>query len=210
MTGTVSLDDLLDRNPVDHLQKAVVAVLKGKLKGVSVVAHPGKVDLSELVGKAIVAAPGIGIGWSRIRTAPMTDMSFSAVVDFTAYIVAEDKALGNRRVPKEAVGIAIGNHLLKLLADIRTCTWGMRGVFPPEADKPGPELKPFFTIKDASQGTAYYVVTWTQKIADIGTSVFPSLTGRVDLESRSIDFGSAPGLNSLAPWIPAREVPDDA
>ena len=172
------------------------------------IAHPGKVDLSELIARSVVTAPGIGIGWSRIRRAAILDGSFGAAVEWTAYIVAEAKIVAGKRVEKEVVGSAIGAQLLRILSDDLACFWGLTGVLPPAPDAI-PELKPFFTIKDTAQQTAYYVVTWTQTIADIGTTLFPTATGRTDPENAAINYSDPDAIDAIARFLPALEAPED-
>lgn len=209
MIEPVSLSTLLTSDPLAATHAAIVETLKPLLPGVSVTLHPGKVDLSELVARKVVVAPGIGIGWSRIRPTPLSDGSYSCTVEWVAYIAAEAKAVANRRVEKEAVGLAIGAQLLRILSDLETTLWGRPNVMP----VPGssiPELKPIFTVKDAEQGTAYYAVTWSQEIIDIGDSVFPDHVGRFNEETGLIDYDQAQQIEEISPWIPAREVADDA
>lgn len=203
-----SLDQLVAADPLVPVQKAIVTTLWGLLPGVSVEAHPGKVDLSELTGKSVVTAPGIGIGWSRIRRTAVLDGSFGAAVEWVAYIIAEPKIVAGRRVEKEVVGAAIGGQLLRILSDDTTCFWGRTGILPPLRDAV-PELKPLFTIKDAAQQTAYYVVTWTQTIADIGATHFPTATGRTDPEHGTIDYADQDAIDAIAHFLPALEVPEE-
>lgn len=209
MIPTASLAQLLAGNPLAETQDAIVAMLRSRLTGVTIVKHPGKVDLSELVAKSVVAAPGIGLGWSQARHAGMADGSFCFAVNWTAYIVAEAMVNGNRRVEKEAVGMAIGAQLLKILGDDEASFWGRTGILPVE-DKPAPELKPFFTIRDAAQGAAYYVVTWSQIIADVGETTFPTAVGRVrSADEPVIDYDTEEDLQHVGHWIPARQVEED-
>lgn len=79
-----SLDKLLENDRLGAVQAAIVARLTDLLPGIRVIAHPGKVDLSEIVARSVVSAPGIGLGWSRIRREAMIDGSWSASVDWTA------------------------------------------------------------------------------------------------------------------------------
>lgn len=203
----VALDALLTVDPLAPLQRAIVATIRTLLPGVSVQPHPGKVDISELVGKSVVAAPGIGIGWSRIRRLGYADGGFSLAVEWTAYIVAEPKMVAGKRVEKEAVALAIGAQLLAILGDPIAPFWGLSGVLPPE-EQPQPEFKPLFTVKDAAQGTVYYTVTWTQAAADLGASYFPGFTGIANPESGTIDYDDPDSLAAIAPWIGFPEVPD--
>ncbi|MEZ5782073.1 MAG: hypothetical protein R3D70_10655 [Rhizobiaceae bacterium] len=211
MIPAASLSQLLASNPLADTQAAIVATLRALLPGVTVELHPGKVDLSELVAKQVVAAPGIGLGWSQAKYAGMADGSFCVTVSWTAYIVAEAMVNADRRVEKEAVGLAIGGQLLKILADDEASFWNRTGVLPIGANNaPEPELKPFFTVRDAAQGTAYYVVTWSQIIADIGETTFPLAAGRVrSPDDMVIDYGSEADLQHVGHWIPALQVPED-
>lgn len=201
---------LLETDPLAPLQAAIVFTLKLLNPGVAVVPHPGKVDVSELVFKTVVKAPGIGVGWNKVKTGQHADGMFYLVVESVAYIVAEAKVVETRRVEKEAVGLAIGGRLLEILADIETSMWGRPGVLPPETTPPA-ELKPFFTVRDAAQGIAYYTVTWTQIVPALGTGFMPPHAGRYDERLGAIVYPEADMIDELAPWIPAkREADEDA
>lgn len=210
MIAPATLQQIMEADPTADTHKAIVDTLDRLLKGVSVVAHPGKVDISELVGKTVVKAPGIGIGWTRIRPAMLADSSYSASVEWTAYIVVEATIVAGKRVEKERVGFAIGGQLLKILADPAVSSWGRAGVAPVETSSPLPELKPLFTVRDQSQGTAYYTVSWTQQIVDIGAGVFPQPIGAVNIDDGSIAYAKNADIRSMAPWLPAEVVGDDA
>lgn len=192
----VPLVDLVAADPLGAAKAAIRGRLNTLLPGVTVVAHPGKIDLSEVVAKAVVAAPGIALGWSRIRVGRTIDGSYALGVEWTAYVVVEDAVLGDRRVDRERLGLAIGARLVAILEDADEQTWGIGGILPPESD-PRPELKPMFTVRDEARGTAYYAVTWTQSLVDLGRSLFagetPTLT-LVDPQPTTaidIDFSSA-------------------
>lgn len=206
-----TIEQLLAFDPLAPLQSAIVATITTLNPGLNVVKHPGKVDLSELIGKTVVKAPGVGIGWSRIREAQMADGHFNLLVDWVAYIVCEAKSVNNRRIEKEAMALAIGARLLAILADDIAATWNRTGVYPPESTPPA-EMKPLFTVRDQAQGMAYYTVTWTQIVADLGDSVFPEHVGRYSEEggvTGVIGFDDAADIDDLAPWIPAQEEPDN-
>ena len=209
MIAPKPLDQLLATDALGPLQAAIVSTLRALNPGVTVEAHPGKVDISELVNKTVVKAPGIGIGFSKIKTGQQAEGHFWLAIEWVAYVVAEAKVVGNRRIEKEAVGLAIGGRVLEILADLETSLWGRTGVLPPETTPPA-ELKPLFTIKDQSQGVAYYTVTWTQIMADQGASVFPEHAGRYNEETGLIDYDEGRMINEIAPWIPAAEEADDA
>ncbi|WP_341992313.1 hypothetical protein [Azorhizobium sp. AG788] len=169
----VPLADLIAADPVQALKVAVVARLAALLSGVKVVSHPGRIDIADVVAKSVVAAPGIAVGWSRIRARRLLDGGYGLAVEFAAYVVTEDAVIAGRRVERETLGLAIGHRLLAILEDAEAQTWALGNVLPPEAD-PAPELKPMFTVRDAAAGAAYYAVTWTQCVADLGRSLFAS------------------------------------
>jgi len=207
-----TIEQLLAYDPLAPLQAAIVETIKTLNPGLNVVAHPGKVDLSELIAKTVVKSPGVGIGWSRIREAQMAEGHFCLSVEWVAYIVCEAKSIASRRVEKEAIGLAIGARLLTILADLETSLWGRNTVLPPETTPPA-EMKPLFTVRDQSQGMAYYTVTWTQIIADLGESVFPGHAGRYSEDAGVtgvIGYPDAVQIEDIAPWIPAIEEPDNA
>lgn len=177
----VTLPEMIASTRLQELRKAVVARLKALLKGVAVVEHPGKLDINDVLAKTIVAAPGVAIGWTRVREARDLDQGYSLGIDFVAYIVAEDFAdqATKVRTDRATVGLAIGAQLLLILSDEDTASWGLGGVAPPAAE-PGPELRPVFTMKSAEQGASLYVVTWTQWLLRQGRPRFGGATPKVE------------------------------
>lgn len=203
----VTLADLLDADVVAPVQDAIATTLQTLNPGLKIVKHPGKVDLSELVAETVVQAPGVGIGFSRMRESREADGVFCVTVDWIAYIVVQPAVIGGKRREKEQQGLAIGARLLAILADEEASLWACHGILPVEST-PGPELKPLYTVRDQSEGMAYYTVTWSQTIADLGTSGLPQGTGRYDEESGLIIFDDPADLAALAHFIPAMEEPD--
>lgn len=205
MIEPMSIEALLAADPLAALQVAIVSRLKVLLPGVSVVAHPGKVDVSELIAKSIVNAPGVGIGWSRVKPLALGDGSFSLSAEWVAYIVAEARPVAGRRIEKEAVALAIGAQLMRILHDDQASLWGiLSGLHLPEV-MPAPEMKPLFTVRDAGQGVAYYTVTWTQTVADVGATEFPTATGQIDENEQFIRFASDAILDAMRPYTPMEE-----
>lgn len=204
-----TLAQLLDADPIAPAQRAIVETVKTYLPGIAVILHPGKVDISELVSKALAAAPGVGIGWSRVRTLRAIDGHYSLLVDWVAYIVAEARPVANRRVEKEAVALAIGNQLLRLLTDVDVCFWGLRGISAPETT-PGPEFKPLFTVADQAQGTVYYTVTWSQTLTGLGVTYMPTAIGHVVEDTTTIEYPSAEELAQMDGWLAGGPEVDDA
>lgn len=192
MIAPATLADLVAGDPLASIKTTIRDRLAAALPGVAVVSHPGKIDISEVVAKSVVAAPGIAVGWSRIRAARIIDGGYQLVVEWTAYVVVEDASIGGKRVEREALGLAIGARLIALLEDPDSHTWGLGNLLPPEAD-PRPELRPMFTVRDVAAGAAYYAVTWTQVLVDRGTSLFatttPAIATASDEPAIDIDLG---------------------
>lgn len=201
MIAPATLAELLTADPLAPIKAAIRDRLAALLPGVAVVSHPGKIDISEVVGKSVVAAPGIAIGWSRIRAARIIDGGHQLVVEWTAYIVVEDRAIGGKSVSREALGLAIGGRIVAMLEDADEQTWGCGRLLPPEAE-PRPELKPMFTVRDLAAGAAYYAVTWTQTIVDRGASLFgvetPATAEATDEPAIDITFEGGLPLEVIA------------
>ena len=191
MIAPMPLAALLAADPLAPIKTAIRDRLATLLPGVTVVSHPGKIDISEVVGKSVVAAPGIAVGWSRIRALRIIDGGHQLAVEWTAYVVVEDAAIAGRRVEREALGLAIGSRLVAILEDPGSHTWGCGNLLPPEAD-PRPELRPMFTVRDMTAGAAYYAVTWTQTLVDQGASLFagetPATTSAEDETAIDLEF----------------------
>lgn len=154
---------------------AIRTALAALLPGVTVVAHPGKVDINDFVAKAIVQAPGVAVGYTRLRQAADVAGTWSDLVDFACYIVVDDyvdsTAQPPRVIGRELVGHAIGAQILGALRDPDLPYWGLTSVEPPATD-PAPALTPVFTMKVEANMTAVYAVTWTQALANDGAPMF--------------------------------------
>lgn len=174
---TLTLPEMISASRIDTCQDAIVSTLDALMIGVTVKPHPGKLDFQDVVAKSVVRAPGVGVGWSRIRGARDPEGTFETVIDWTAYIVAEDKAdiPAKTRMSREAIAFAVGTHILKALHDDDVCHWGLTKVTRP-AETPAPEIKPLFTAAAYGQGTVYYAVTWRQALIDEGAPFFGTET----------------------------------
>lgn len=213
-----TLTQIIASTRFEELRKAVVARLGALMTGVNVVEHPGKLDINDVVAKAIVPAPGVAVGWNRMRAPRDLGGTFSLPVDFVAFIVAEDYAdtAANppRRVQRDVVANAIGARLLLILSDPDTGSWGLTGITPP-ATEPEPDLKPVFTMKTAEQATALFAVTWTQGLILQGASLFDGPTPDVWADPED---GPPDGLifdvdlteelpTEIRAWVTREEVP---
>lgn len=177
-----TLSQIIASTRFETLRRAIVARLGALMPGVAVVGHPGKLDINDVVARAIVAAPGVAVGWNRMRSPRDLGGTFGLPIDFVAYIVVEDyadtAAVPPRRVDRDVVANAIGARLLLILADLDTASWGLTGLMPP-ATEPEPELRPVFTMKSADNAAALFAVTWTQVLVLQGVSFFDGPTPRV-------------------------------
>jgi hypothetical protein len=200
----IALVDLLAADPIARYQAAIADRLAQLLPDITVKTHPGKVSISQLDAKAIMATPGIAVGWSRVRDASAIDGTVAITVDWIAYVVTEHKVIGGRRVEREALALAIGFALLGILADPTAATWGVPRIAPP-AEAPPAQLSPVFTIADQAEGTSYLAVTWSQTIVDQAPGLFegaaPALSAALDGDGRAsaeADFGPGDGAVPIA------------
>ncbi|QRE74385.1 hypothetical protein [Methylobacterium aquaticum] len=170
-----TLSQMIAATRLDELRGNVITTLQGLLKGVNVVAHPGKLDMEDFLKKTIVQAPGVAVGVSGLRRAREMDGAYGIPVALSAFIITEDFADRSstppRAIPRDVVAMAIGARLLLILSDADTASWGMTGAMPPAAD-PEPELRPVFTMKAAENRTNLYAVTWTQVLVREGVPTF--------------------------------------
>ncbi|MGS4886091.1 hypothetical protein [Roseibium sp. MB-4] len=167
MIEPATLPELLANDPVTPLRDAVTARLKTLFKGVTVKSHIGKLDIYDVVKRELVSAPGIAIGWTAVKSPRDVSGTYCMPVDLAAYIVTEHMSIGRQRVDRAELAHAIGTRLLKILHNADIASWGLEGITPPDGD-PGPMFKPIFTATAYEKGTAYYAVTWTQMLIDLG------------------------------------------
>ncbi len=175
MIAPAPLLQLLAGSRVVQARDAVKATIEAILPGVTVVTHPGKLDINDYVEKAIVPAPGVAVGYTRLRQAADPAGTWSDVVDFVAYVVVDDlvdrTVTPPRTYARELVAHAVGGRILQALRDPTLMFWGLNGIEPPGQD-PGPSLTPVFTAKADKSMTAVYAVTWSQALANDGEPFF--------------------------------------
>lgn len=200
MIAPLSLPGMIAATRVDQCKAAIVARLGELCLGVKVVAHPGKLDINDVLAKAVVTAPGIAVGLSRVRGRRDIGGTFSMPVDWSAYLVTEDygdrSVQPPRSVAREIVAYGIANHLLRILADPDVASWGLGGIGEVWSE-PAPELRPLVTMKTAEQGTAVFAVTWTQELVLEGRGFFDGPTPPMSLDDsefdRAFEFGMDDG-----------------
>ena len=196
----MTLEQLIAADRMTPLRDAIVAGLANQFDGVKIIAHPGKLDIYDVVKRAVIAAPGVAVGWSRVQAPREVDGSYVTPIDWAAYIVAEDHAVmgQRRRISRDVLAHAIGSHILKVLHDPALSSWGLDRVTPPDG-QPGPQLKPLFTATAYEKGTAYYAVTWTQALVDLGPDFLAGTTPAFVLpdetdERPGLQFDSEDGI----------------
>lgn len=174
-----TLHEMIASSRIEGVKAAIAATLARLMKGVSIESYPGRLDINDVLAKAVVAAPGLALGWTRLRSSRDVGGTFGIPVDWIAYIVVEDfadtKAKPARRVGREAVAYGIGAFLLRILADADTPFWGLTGLSEPMPD-PAPEMRPVVTMKTAENGAAVYAVTWSQLLMFEGKPLFDGET----------------------------------
>ncbi len=205
----VALLDLLAADRIGALKAAIVARLASLLPGVTVVDHPGKVDVSDIVAKAVVATPGVAVGWAQLRPIARAPGGADTEISAIAYVVVEDKVIGTppRRVERERLGLAIGGQILRILGQDGGQRWGVVGITPAE----GAALKPLFTVRAMAEGVAYYAVTWTQVLLDAVPGPFEGLpVGEGDPETAVVQYDSEEDLERALAGILAAADAEDA
>lgn len=209
MIAPRTIAQMVAASRLEQTRAAIVATLRPLLVGVAIESHPGKLDINDVVGKAIVRAPGIMLGWTRARAARAVDGSQGTAVEWTAYIVTEDLADRATRtaLPRDAVAYGIGATLLEILADADLPLWDLACVSPPAAEQP-PDLKPVMTARSYEAGTTIYAVTWTQTIEQTARSLFRADTPAIDADG-GIGFGAAGMPPELAAIIKQADAEGD-
>jgi hypothetical protein len=160
-----SLSQLIDASGVFALRAGVVATLTRLFPDVQVTAHPGKLDISDVVAGEVFTAPAIAVAAVRLPADASTSAGQRATtVDLAAYVVAEDRALGEpqRLIHRDEMALAICDALTALLQEpaASVSRWGLAHLSPPDAV----EAKPVFTAKSFAQGKVFWAVTWRQTI----------------------------------------------
>lgn len=172
MQESHSITSLIDRDRFAPLVKAIAAELDALFVGVDVKAHPGKLDISDMLEMDIQSLPSIHIGWTKFTPSRSPAGHYASDIDLVAYVAVKDEVLlvEKKRLAREVVAQALGPQLIRILLDEDHHLWGLCGVMSPHIDRPV-EFKPLFTARTYAKGIAYYAVTWTQSLIDEGRSI---------------------------------------
>lgn len=171
MIAPLTLAERLASSRLMEAHKAIVATLAPLFPGVQVVRHPGRVDVADLVEKEIFSAPTIAVAATRVRVARELAGEHGLAVEWTAYLIVEDKVVGNRRVERDEIAHALGAGLLAVLEDHEAPRWGLEDITDP-GDEPRPELRPIFTVKALERGVALFAVIWSQTLLSLGEALW--------------------------------------
>lgn len=160
--------DLVANARVKSARDAVVTRLKTRFVDLETRAHLGKLDISDVLEKSVFNPPTIAVAATRMRPDGRLSGADDFVVDFTAYVVAEDLMVEGRRVERDEMAIGICEALLLSLSDEDFARWALEDIGPPE----DAEAKPLFTIKSMTQGVVYYAATWKQTLYAVAPANF--------------------------------------
>ncbi len=173
--GTLSLAELLACSRVAYTRDQVVAALAARFPEVQVKAHPGKLDMADVLKEGTFTAPSIHIAVARLKNEERTSGAQDLTLHFRAYVVAENRQIGGAAgltYKADEIGYALMVGVLDALEREEVARWGCRDVSFPE-DAQG---EPLFTMKTFERGAVYYVVTWRQTLLREGV-VLPHLGG---------------------------------
>lgn len=170
--AALAIPQLIDAAPLPKLLGAIRTELEGLLPTCQVRAHPGKLDVSDIIGGDIGTLPAVLVGWTAVKSAPGAARDFTLQVDLIAYVAVGDftDLSAKRLVKREEVGQAICAHILAAVHDDAHGSWGLAGVGDPYRS-PAPEMRPVFTATSYSKGVAYYAVTWSQEMPGQGAAI---------------------------------------
>lgn len=172
---TLTLAELLACSRVNYTRDQVVETLAARFPEVAVKAHPGKLDMADVLKEGTFTAPSIHIAVARLKNEERAAGSQDLTLHFRAYVVAENRQIGGAQgltYKADEIGYALMVGLLDALELQDVARWGCRDVSFPE-DVQG---EPLFTLKTFDRGTVYYVVTWRQTLLREGV-VLPNVGG---------------------------------
>jgi hypothetical protein len=160
---TLTLANLLACSRVLYTRDQAVATLAARFPEVQVKAHPGKLDMADVLKEGTFTAPSIHIACARLINDERTSGAQDLTLHFRAYVVAENRQIGGTQgltYKADEIGYALMVGVLDALELDEVSQWGCRDIgFPEDA-----QGEPLFTLKTFDKGTVYYVVTWRQTL----------------------------------------------
>lgn len=157
--------DLVAASRLFDLRRAIVATLSWLFPDVQVVAHPGKIDMSDVIAGGVFAGVSMHVAATRLPADAGTSAGqMASAVDLAVYVVAEDRSYGEpkRLVTRDEIALALCDALKELLEQPSgsASRWGLSDVGYPVAV----EAKPLFTAKSYAKGLVFWAVTWRQDV----------------------------------------------
>lgn len=149
------------------LREAIISALKSRFTDIEVRAHIGKLDLGDVIEKAIFNPPTIAIAATRMTSDRRLSGADDLTVQLTAYVVAEDLMVSGHRVNRDELAIAMCEAIVVSLSDPEFAHW-IDGVGDPD----DVVAQPLFTMANFQKGVVYYAVTWKQKLYALGDANF--------------------------------------
>lgn len=173
MSTVLTTADMIAASRVNALRDAVVATFEPVFPQFEVKAHPGKLDIADIVAQDMFRPPALAIAALRVKPEERASGSEDLVVDLAAYVIVEDGPWGpsNGLIYRDELGYAVGAALIRLLSATgpdAVNRWGLIDVGMP-ADV---EMKPLFTVKSYERGSAFYAVTWRQVLYHTGPTIW--------------------------------------
>lgn len=164
---TLARVDILEAARLFPLRSAIVDRFAARFPDVEVRAHPGRLDMGDVLEKGVFAAPSIAIAVNRARPDPRLSQADDLVAEITAYVVCEDMMIAGRRVERDEFALALCEAMLKALAD-NDFTHFVDDL----SDVDDAKAEPVFTMKTFEHGTVYYAVTWKQTLCAVADPAF--------------------------------------
>lgn len=163
----ISRASLVASSKAFALREAIIAALKEYFSDIEVRAHIGKLDIGDVIEKAVFNPPTIAVAATRMTSDSRLSGADDLIVQLTAYVVTEDLMVSGRRVNRDELAIAICEAILVLLSDPEVPHW-VDGVGPPDDIV----SQPLFTMANFQKGVVYYAVTWRQTLYAISDANF--------------------------------------
>ena len=158
MTG-VSRVDLIQNARIFRTREAIVSALKTHFEDIEVRAHPGRIDMADVLAKDVFAAPSIALAITKATPAGRLSGADDVTAEITAYVIARDAMVGGTMVTRDEFALAICEGLLIALSDDDFTHWsGNVGIVEDAV------ATPVFTMKSFENGTVFYAVTWKQTL----------------------------------------------
>lgn len=153
------------------LRTAIVDSLATALPEVTLRAHPGKVDIADMLAKDVFVTPSINVAVTRASCDERLSQADDLGLEIAFYLVADNQMIGGRLVTGDEFALALMEWCVKALADDAFTRWGLD-----ETISCADEVKgsPLLTVKSLERGAVYYAVTFRQTLYALIATPFPT------------------------------------